>query len=206
MSEKANLQGDIDKRARRTRELLSEALLSLGAETEIDALSVGTLTGGAGVSRSTFYKHFASKDDFLTRAWVNLLEQTEAVFAARYPDRPDLIASAPLFHHIAGQRAYAESLVRSQGYLRQMAAGEAKLRDIAQANLQRRRPEWSRERRQETAIYVAAGFIGLLRWWMESGLKRSPEAMQAAFEGLTERAVATPDAPAGAGAAAPGDR
>ena len=204
MSERANLHGDIDKRARRTRELLSEALLTLGAETELDALSVGTLADGAGVSRSTFYKHFASKDDFLNRAWVNLLEQTEAVFAARHPDRPDIIASGPLFHHIAEQSAYVSSLIRSERYLRQMAAGEAKLRDIALANLQRLRPDWGRDRRHETAIYVAAGFVGLLRWWMESGLKRSPEAMQAAFAHLSERALTTPEPPAATGDPAAG--
>jgi AcrR family transcriptional regulator len=192
MSERANLHGAIDKRARRTRELLSEALLSLGAEREFDALSVGDLALGAGVARSTFYKHFASKDDFLVRSWVNLLEKTEAAVAARYPNRADLVPSATLFHHIAGQEAYVRSLVRSGGYLRQMAAGEIVLRDIVHANLRRVRPDLSRDRRQEAAIYVAAGFVGLLRWWMESGLERSPEDMQAAFARLTELALASP--------------
>jgi hypothetical protein len=71
-----------------------------------------------------------------------------------------------------------------------MAAGEEKLRAIAEANLARRMPQWSKDRRRETAIYVAAGFVGLLRWWMESGLKRSPEDMQAAFERLSASALA----------------
>jgi len=30
-----------------------------------------------------------------------------------------------------------------------------------------------------------------LRWWMESGLKRSPEDMQAAFERLSASALAS---------------
>lgn len=70
-----------------------------------------------------------------------------------------------------------------------MAAGEAKLREIAEGSLARLKPDWPRDRRRETAVYVAGGFIGLLRWWMESGLKKSPNEMQAAFERLTRAAM-----------------
>lgn len=194
MSEKLmaiEVNGGIDKRARRTRALLAEALLSLGAETKIDDLAVGDLAAGAGVSRSTFYQHFASKDDFLVRSWVELLEATEAAYAKHFPERPDIIASRPLFHHVAGAGDFVRSIVRSEIYPRQMAAGEAKLRDIAEANLLRLEPGWSKERRRETAIYIAGGFVGLLRWWMESGLKRSPQDMQSAFERLSASALAS---------------
>jgi len=179
----------IDKRARRTRELLADALLMLGAERDLDDLAVGDLANGAGVSRSTFYQHFASKDDFLVRSWVNLLQATEDACAQRFPERTDIIPSKPLFHHVGQAREFVRSLVRSEIYPRQMAAGEEKLRTIAEANLARRMPQWSSERRRETAIYVAGGFVGLLRWWMESGLRRSPEEMQAAFQRLTESAL-----------------
>jgi len=192
MSEKIaiDVHARLDKRARRTRELLADALLALGAASAIDDLAVGDLAEGAGVSRSTFYQHFASKDDFLVRSWVNLLQATEDACAQRFPDRADIIASKPLFHHVAQAREFVRSLVRSEIYPRQMAAGEEKLRAIAEANVARRMPHWSKERRRETAIYIAGGFVGLLRWWMESGLKRSPEDMQAAFERLSASALA----------------
>ena len=184
-----NIHENIDKRARRTRELLAEALLSLGAQGALDALAVGELAEEAGVSRSTFYQHFASKDDFLIRSWVNLLEATEAAYAKHAPDRPDIIASRPIFHHVAQARAFVASLIDAEVYPRQMAAGEAKLREIAQCNLARRMPHWSKTSQRETAIYIAGGFVGLLRWWMESGLKRSPQDMQAAFERLSASAL-----------------
>jgi AcrR family transcriptional regulator len=192
MSEKVvpiNVHGGIDKRARRTRELLADALLALGAEHKLDDLAVGDFANGAGVSRSTFYQHFASKDDFLVRSWVNLLQATEDVCAQRFPERADIIASKPLFHHVAQAREFVRSLVRSEIYPRQMAAGEEKLRAIAEINLARRMPHWSKARHRETAIYIAGGFVGLLRWWMESGLRRSPEEMQSAFQRLTENAL-----------------
>jgi hypothetical protein len=80
-------------------------------------------------------------------------------------------------------------VAKAEAFPAQMAAGEAKLREIAETNLVRLKPDWTRERRRETAVYIAGGFIGLLRWWMESGLKKTPDEMQAAFERLTKAAM-----------------
>jgi AcrR family transcriptional regulator len=192
MSEKTlSVRGTVrvDRRVKRTRELLAEALMSLGAEGDVDELSVGDLAGEAGISRSTFYQHFASKDDFLVRSFVEMLGATENAYAAHYPERTDILPSRPLFHHVASAGDFVRSIVRSEVYLRQMAAGEAKLRTIAEANLKRRMPHWCADRRRETASYIAGGFVGLLRWWMEGGLKRTPDEMQAAFRRLSENAV-----------------
>jgi len=184
----------IDKRSRRTRALLAEALLSLGAENRIDELGVRELTDQAGVSRSTFYQHFSSKDDFVVKSWVALLEATETAYAKAYPRRTTIIASQPIFQHVSEARDFVRSLVGSEIYPRQMAAGEARLRAIAETNITRRMPHWSKDRCRETAIYVAAGFVGILRWWMESGLKRSPADVETAFQRLTEGLLSEPSA------------
>lgn len=179
-----------DRRVARTRALLADALMSLGAEGRIDDLDVSALVDEAGVSRSTFYEHFASKDDFLIRSFVDMLAGTEAAYATRYPDRPDLFASKPVFAHVGNARDFVLALVKSEVFHRQMAAGELRLRAIVEANLERLKPNLRAEHRRETAVYVAAGFIGLLRWWMQGGLRKTPEEMQGAFERLTRCALA----------------
>ena len=191
MSNSVELNGRMDSRSRRSRALLAEALLSLGARgADIDALEVGELAREAGVSRSTFYQHFASKDDFLIGSFVQMIEAIEKAHAARFPDRSDVLPSRALFAHVSTAQGLVRSVVRSEIYMHQMAAGEAKLRSIAENNLRRLRPAWGGDQRREAAVYIAGGFIGLLRWWMEAGLKQSPERLQAAFERLTERALA----------------
>jgi len=188
MSEKTviSVPAGADARVRRTRRLLADALMSLGAEGSVDELAVGQLVDEAGISRSTFYQHFASKDDFLVRSFVDLLSATDAAYRQRVPDSDDILPSRPLFHHVASAADFARSVARSEIWPQQMAAGELKLREIAEANLERRMPNWSAEERREAAVFIAAGFIGLLRWWVGAGLKQSPERMQAAFERLSQ--------------------
>lgn len=179
----------IDRRARRTRALLADALLELGAVHDIDGLDVGEIAAAAGVGRSTFYTHYAGKDDFLIASFVNLLVMAEEAVAAKYPNREDIVPSGPLFVHMAEAGDFARNVAKSAVFPQQMTAGEAKLRSIAETNIARRMPHWPEQHRRETAIYIASGFIGLLRWWMTSGLKQSPEQMQRAFFRLSQSAL-----------------
>ena len=67
----------VDPRVSRTRVLLAEALMSLGAAQDIETIEIGDLVEEAGIARSTFYAHFAGKDDFLVRSFVNMIAATE---------------------------------------------------------------------------------------------------------------------------------
>lgn len=184
MSDTLHLFGSMDLRARKTRTLLADALMTLGARQDVEAIDISDLTAKAGIGRSTFYEHFASKDDFLVRSFVEMIAATETALAQQRPDRTDLLPSLALFSHIYGASDFARKLVASAAFPRMMKAGEAELRSIVIRNLSRLKPEWTSERRSESAVYVAAGFMGLLRWWMESHLARKPTQMQAAFERL----------------------
>lgn len=181
----------VDPRVSRTRVLLAEALMSLGAAQDIETIEIGDLVEEAGIARSTFYAHFAGKDDFLVRSFVNMIAATETAYRKAYPDRADVIPSAPLFHHVHEARDFALRIAQSDVFPHQMAAGEAKLREIAETNLARLKPHWGADQRREAAIYVAGGFIGLLRWWMQSGLRQDPAKMQTAFDRLTKSVFAT---------------
>lgn len=184
-----NAESSIDKRTRRTRNLLAQALMDLGAAQSIDSIEVGELADAAGIGRSTFYAHYASKQDFITQSFVNMIGIMERRAEAERPDRTDLLPARELFEHFSEGRAFVAQFIQSGDMVRVMVAGELKLREVVDANLQRRAPDWTRERRQDAAVYVAAGFMGLTRWWMESGMKRTPEQMCVAFARLSDSAL-----------------
>ena len=53
-----------DKRIRRTRDTLGDALVDLIQEKPFDEITVQQILDRAGVGRSTFYEHYATKTIF----------------------------------------------------------------------------------------------------------------------------------------------
>ncbi|MBH0778562.1 TetR/AcrR family transcriptional regulator [Nocardia bovistercoris] len=85
-----------DRRVRRTRALLHNALLELMVEGSYERISVGDILERADIGRSTFYAHFRDKDDLLL---VSSTEYLRATIMAARPDPEDPAAppiSAPL--------------------------------------------------------------------------------------------------------------
>jgi len=58
-------QATTDRRVRRTRQLLRDALMELTLERGYDRVTVQDILDKADVGRSTFYAHYRDKDDLL---------------------------------------------------------------------------------------------------------------------------------------------
>ena len=172
----------IDRRAARTRYLLARALIRLGAKENIDELEVGRITSSAGVGRSTFYTHYAGKQDFLLRSFCRLLRTMAATDADE--GNGALLPARRLFEHIADSGNFAKRMAESTTFPSLLEAGETELRAIAKSNLAGAFPDWTRERRELTAVFLAAGLFGLVRWWIQSGSSKTPQEMQTAFDQL----------------------
>ena len=61
-----------DRRVQRTHHLLNHALLSLIQEKGFEALTVQDIIDRANVGRSTFYAHFADKEDLFLQGFESL--------------------------------------------------------------------------------------------------------------------------------------
>jgi len=61
----ARAKRDVDRRVRRSRQQLHEALVALILDRGWDRVTVQAVCDRAGVGRSTFYVHFADKEDLL---------------------------------------------------------------------------------------------------------------------------------------------
>lgn len=57
-----------DRRVRRTRLALTDAFTALVVERPYDDIAVGDIIERAGIGRSTFYQHFANKEDILRQS------------------------------------------------------------------------------------------------------------------------------------------
>jgi AcrR family transcriptional regulator len=64
-----------DARARRTMQLLREALLSLVENNPAERITIDDIVASAGTSRSTFYRHFETKEALIDEIATSEIEQ-----------------------------------------------------------------------------------------------------------------------------------
>ena len=180
-------RASIDKRSRRTRGALAMALIDLVPRHGIDALEVRKLAAAAGVGRSTFYKHYADKSDFLIQSFAGMVGAMDARARRDRRDYDTMLPAAEVYHHVEEARAFALSLAASGGFARTIAAREDVLQALAEQNLKRLRPGLSLPRRQETAVVLAGVFMSLMRWWIEGGLCRRADEVAALYDAAARR-------------------
>jgi len=178
----------VDRRVQRTRVALARALMELAPQYGFDALEVRELTARAGVGRSTFYKHYADKDDFLVSSFGGMVTAMDG-HARRRSDYDTFLPAREVFAHVADAREFARSLVTSGQYARTQAGREEKLRALAEANLNALRPGLTITERREIAVLLAGAFASLMRWWIETGLRQPHAHIAELYESLARRAV-----------------
>jgi len=78
-----------DRRVRRSRQLLQNALIQLLRQKPLAKIQVGEIVDVADVSRPTFYYHFETKEQLLTSYMDDVLDQTiETVFGGLKEGEP----------------------------------------------------------------------------------------------------------------------
>jgi AcrR family transcriptional regulator len=181
---------DIDERVRRTRNALGSALMALSREKPIDAITVSELTANAGIGRSTFYAHFADLPDFLCSSYAGMLARAAAIGQHADGDRSAL-ATRVILDHLAKSGAHGQVVRRSRTWPMMMAAGQGRLRVIAEENLRRTHPRLSPARRRAAANFIAGGLIAMIQDWTDHDRRDPAGRIQRLFEdfvaGILER-------------------
>jgi AcrR family transcriptional regulator len=187
--------GELDRRVRRTRRRLKEAIGELINERDYGALTVQDIADRADVGRSTFYVHFESKEDLLfacvPRHLLALVEHA--------PDRmtPEQDArrfrfSLPLLLHMRLQKRLflASILGGAGGRLKDVSVGMFK--EMVDVELDRLSPELgsdpksfpgatSEEIRSGLSRATVGTFLGLVDWWLRCADHLPAEAVDEVF-------------------------
>ena len=174
-----------DRRVRRTRHRLKEALLQLIEERSYDGITVAEITQHADVGRSTFYSHFDSKEELLFDGFEAALRRLATLPPAG--NVAGLRFSLPLLRHIATQRRFALATLGSGANPAIQQTVTRILADVVRLELGHVSAAQGPAREAQVHGVVGA-FRGLVTWWLTSGSRLSPEALDQVFQALVASA------------------
>lgn len=181
-----------DRRVRRTRRALRDALLSLILERGHDRVSVQDIIERADVGRSTFYAHFRDKEDLLFPG----LDELGDAFEVDERHGTDITTADPsptlaVFEHFARYHHVWKARREGRGgevFTRHL---HRQLSELLQARIEARAlARATRVPADAIAEFAASTLIGLgVRWWVDKAPSYSPEQMDPLYRELTEPGI-----------------
>lgn len=168
------------RRTRYTRQAMQDALIDLMRERPLAAITVKALCERADVNRSTFYAHYGSVEELLrdiedqTMDWVRaaldqLLQQSDATDIEQ--------GIVHICRYIASNSNHLQILMspkadaRFQQQLLELIYSQRAVLDQLQA--------YAADPTEATMLmrFAVSGSIGLLQYWLATGLEASPESV-----------------------------
>lgn len=191
----------IDRRARRTRRALSQALLSLIVERGYDAVSVQDIIDRADIGRSTFYAHYAGKEELLRSGFAALREELREA-KRRHRAEPErrgepLSFSLAMFEHAAHYAEHYRAAASGRGGAIMEAEIRRALSELVREEL--RELDEAALSREFVVQFVVSAFLTAFDWWFGRKPKLAPAEIDAMFrrlviDGIGPRAATQRDA------------
>lgn len=176
-----------DRRVRRSRGTLGEALVKLMHEKPFEEITVQHILDRAGISRSTFYTHFSDKNDLFLSDVEEFFEMI-AFHLSRSKDSSRRIAPVrEILNHLTDVRPFYNAMVAAGRIQDVMEIGqgcfargiEQRLAEFSAARAKGSpSASCSREMKAPASIAIsqmlAGALTSLMTWWIHSGKALSP--------------------------------
>jgi AcrR family transcriptional regulator len=173
----------IDARVRRTRDALGDALVALMQQKPFDAITVQDVLDLAGVGRSTFYVHYSDKSDLLMSHADEFFEAISTSLSVKGDKSQRLAPVKEFFTHVRDMHQFLAALVASGRFYEtfELARGHfARGIERRLAELPRTQSIYPEQRRL-FAVAHAGALLSLLTWWLDHGVRETPEQMDELF-------------------------
>jgi len=179
----------MDRRKRKTREAIFTAFTELLSQKDFGQITVGEIIERADVGRATFYAHFETKDFLLKEMCQELFchifdgmqeEKTthRHIFHCHEPKSGFL----HLLNHLQKNDHHIRELLMGQNNELFLRYFKENLKELVISQLDR-----FAERKHEKlpddfwVDHIASTFVETVRWWVEHGMKESPETIAEYF-------------------------
>jgi AcrR family transcriptional regulator len=177
---------NVDRRARRTRDALGDALVELMQERPFKSITVQDVLDRADVGRSTFYTHYRDKDDLFLSDVEDFWEMMSSMLE-RNGEKSNRVAPVrELFAHIAEAKVFRDALVASGKAHDVMELGQGQFARAIEQRLMKLSKTKSTAAWQfaATAHALAGALFSSLNWWIDHGMPVSAAEMDDVFHRL----------------------
>ena len=179
----------MDRRERKTREAIFKAFSELLSKKDFSHITVGEIIDLADVGRATFYSHFETKDFLLKELCEELfchlfdaMSNREEVHKHIFECTPPKSAFLHLVLHLQKNDNNILELLSSRNndlFLKYFKSG---LRELVTRNLILFESEKSEKLPESFRInHISSTFVETVKWWIEGGMKESPEIITEYF-------------------------
>jgi AcrR family transcriptional regulator len=177
-----------DRRVQRTRRTLRDALITLLHERGWDAVSVQDICNRADVGRSTFYMHFADKEELLIGGFDDLRKMLRAQLApsGRGPSEPLQFARGMIEHAHENQRLFRALVGKRSGQVVLQRFRELVV-DLVRENLSSKSS--SGPERDAAVHFISGAFLELLTWSLETRSAPCSEELERLFLAMAASAL-----------------
>jgi AcrR family transcriptional regulator len=179
-----------DRRVRRTKRILHEALIALILEKGYERITVQDVLDRADVGRSTFYAHFRDKEALLLTSFDGVRDELRRDFDAGDPGQPADPArpAALLFAHAHRNRRVYQAICGRQGG---SVVHRHLHRLIGDLLCEQMRPRLTAAGPpvEVVAEFYTSAALGLLVWWIDQGFRPEPGRLAAMYRRLATTGV-----------------
>src|SRR5215475_5303186 len=179
MSAKSTPTRKTDRRVRRTRNALGDALMALMQEHPFESITVQDILDRAQIGRSTFYAHYRDKDDLFLSDVEDFLEMMSNHLLRQREASNRIAPVRELLMHFDEMRPLHDALIEAD-----------KMRDFLELGhgyfaraIDRRLAEFPEtntlapKQRAAMSQAFAGAFLSLVSWWMSQTSPPTPEEM-----------------------------
>lgn len=177
-----------DRRVQRSQQALEDALLQLMLEKGYAEISVSDIVDRANVGRSTFYAHYADKEDLLQQSLQELraflTDETLALPERKGPTHPALSFALPMFLHAHEQRNLFRSVMSARSGAPVQEHLQIMLTDLVRDKLERDAPDEDGRvelPNSQRAEFIVGAFLAVLLSWVAEPGEDTPEEMERKF-------------------------
>lgn len=179
----------MDRRQRKTRDAIFQALIGLLAKKQFNQITVGEIIDAANVGRATFYAHFETKDYLLKELCEELFNHVfessagaETAHAHLFDcDAPDSVF-LHLFQHLQkndNQILELLSCPNNELFLSYFKENLKKLVTNQLSAFQLQKPGALPE--DYWINHISATFVETVKWWIAHRMQQSPEQITEYF-------------------------